>query len=167
MKISFLRMKRKARHFRKSFLTRSSGRRIPSSSGSLSHRDSSTVYPLATAGFPVTAGSWFGECELLREVVLGGGDPGDNRRTTTVEAKTNARLLFIAKDDLSKILFSHPQVLMELLICHSKRFTSPDLPEDIRESFRFNDEWERKVNRVIDEISRARQVDAFAQRSGD
>jgi CRP-like cAMP-binding protein len=153
MKVSFLRMRRKAKNLRKSFLSRSvrGG----------SHRDSSTVYPLSSTGFPVTAGSWFGECELLREIVLG-GDARDYRRTTTVEAKTNVRLLFISKEDLSKVLYQHPQILMELLICHSKRYSSPDLPHDIREAFRFSDEWEMKVVRVVDEISRARQVDVFA-----
>jgi len=71
------------------------------------------------------------------------------------------RLLFISKNDLSKILFENPQILMELLICHEKRFNSPDIPEDLREAFRFSDEWEERLAKVVAEISRARQVNIF------
>jgi CRP-like cAMP-binding protein len=158
MKVSYIRMKRKAKaSLRRSFTRKSffkSGR-------SNFHQSSSTVFPLSTTAFPVTAGSWFGESELLREIVEDSSDPSDCRRTTTVDAKSNVRLLFISKNDLSKLLFENPQILMELLICHEKRFNSADLPDDLREAFRFSDEWEDRVHRVIAEISRARQINIF------
>ena len=154
MKVSFMRMKRKAKaSLRKSFSRRSFLNRS-------SRSKNSTVFPLSTTAFPVTAGSWFGESELVREICME-SDASDCRRTTTVEAKTNVRLLFISKNDLSKILFENPQILMELLICHEKRFNSPDIPEDLREAFRFSDEWEERLAKVVAEISRARQVNIF------
>ena len=156
MKVSFMRMKRKA----KASLRKSFSRQSFMFGRNRHHQSSSTVFPLASTAFPVTAGSWFGESELVREIVME-SDPSDCRRTTTVEAKSNVRLLFISKNDLSKILFENPQILMELLICHEKRFNSPDLPDDLREAFRFSDEWEDKLGRVIEEISRARQVNIF------
>lgn len=111
-------------------------------------------------GFPVTTGSWFGESEILRESVLG-GDANNYRRTSTAEARTVVKVILIPKDALSKVLFDDPQILQDLLVAHHKRFHSGDLPLELRQAFRFDDEWESRVLGLIGGISRARAATEY------
>ena len=145
IKSSFMRLQKRARFFKKAMARRS-----------INFRPSTSELPKIHE-FPVTTGSWFGEAEVLREAVLG-GDVGQFRRTSTAEARTVVKVIFIPKEALTTVLLENPQILQEILIAHQKRFNSADLPADLRNAFRFDDEWEEKVFEVITEISRAREA---------
>jgi len=93
----------------------------------------------------VATGSWFGESKFLRKSVLG-GDASNYRRTSTAEARTVVKVIFVRKDSLSKVLFENRQILQELLVAHHKRFHSADLPLELRQALRFDDEWELSMN---------------------
>ncbi len=147
LRTSFLRMRRNARNFQRSF-TKSFSRK--------SRQAQSEEEYSISATFPVTTGSWFGESEVLRELVLHEKSEV-YRRSTTAEAKTVVSLLVIPTEALAKVLFDYPLILQELLIAHLKRFNSADLPPALRSAFRFSDEWEERVNKLISEISRSRK----------
>ena len=136
MRASFLRFRRRARTFRES----------------LSFRGRNKLVDDWQGYFPVTSGSWFGECEVLREYLNEHENSEVVRRTTTAEAKTTVSILLIPNDDLKKILRDYPIILEELLIAHVKRFNSADLPPALRSAFRHNDDWELRVSELIREL---------------
>ena len=149
MRTSFTRFRRKARTFRRSLTN--SFRRRPADG----HNDDEWTEEYLMTSFPVTSGSWFGESEILRELVIHQANDV-YRRSTTAEAKTVVSLLFIPTDALGTVLFDFPPILQELLTAHLKRFSSADLPPALRAAFRHSDEWEERVNALIGEISRAK-----------
>ena len=102
--------------------------------------------------FPVTSGSWFGECEVLRELVYG---MGDLRRTTAAEASNVVHVMFVPKNIMVKILIENRVILRDLLVAHQKRFMSEDLPAELRHAFRNSEEWESRVAQLIKEIATA------------
>jgi CRP-like cAMP-binding protein len=103
-------------------------------------------------GFPVTKGSWFGEGEVLRELVDADGPAV--RREVSAEAKNVVHLIFIPTETLGRLLFENPQILHDLLLAHSRRFVSGDLPGDLRAALRFSPAWEERVADLIDELER-------------
>ncbi len=156
MRSSFIRFRRKARTLRRS-LTKSLRRK--SGAGGDDFDEDWEEGSLLTS-FPVTSGSWFGESEILRSLVL--NQPNEvYRRSTTAEAKTVVSLLFIPTEALGTVLFDYPHILEEMLIAHIKRFNSADLPPALRSALRHSDEWEEKVNSLIYEISRAKYENDF------
>lgn len=146
---SLLRIRRKARTLHRS-VTKSFTRKNSMKENMRTLDEESTM-----TAFPVTSGSWFGEAEVLRELVLNQSTEV-YRRATTAEAKTSVALLFIPTEALAKVLFDYPLILQELLIAHMKRFNSADLPPALRSAFRHSDEWQQRVISLIDEISRAK-----------
>jgi CRP-like cAMP-binding protein len=141
MRASYIRFRRRARTFRESFSTKVRRKVVDDWDGV----------------FPVTSGSWFGECEVLREFVLETESDEVFRRTTTAEAKTVVNLLLIPKEAMKKVLLEYPIILQELLIAHMKRFNSADLPPALRASFRHGVAWEDRVIELIRQLSVPRE----------